>query len=146
MTADAAPECPPGQDLPDSEPPSLTQAARQWATTLLELLGSLADLAAIEARLAGFSLALMFTCAVALAIFAATAWVTIATALLLVLQTGFSTLVGTLFGVCAASALAGLICYLYIRFSSANLAFPATREALFFGAQAFANGRPLDKE
>jgi hypothetical protein len=81
--------------------------------------------------MAGFSLAMMLAAAVAVAIFAASAIIALVAGLFVLAQSGYTVWVGAMFGVFAISGLAGVCSILYIRSSSANLTFPATRSALF---------------
>ncbi|MCB1787927.1 MAG: hypothetical protein H6953_12995 [Chromatiaceae bacterium] len=124
-------EQPSAQARSCDEPPSLRHALGQWGEDVRLMADALSELAASEARLAAYSLAMMLAAALVLAIMAAALWTTLASAIALAVFDGDEVWLATSLSVAAASALAGGVCYLMIRHLSRNLGFPGMRAVLF---------------
>lgn len=116
---------------PGRREPSLVDLVHQWKDSGLDLVSGVVDLAAIEARLAGASLASMLAAAIALAVLLASAWLGLCASLFLWIFDAPGYFSITAMAVGGLSLAAGAVCWLVIRLSSRNLEFRETREALF---------------
>ncbi len=128
-----------GQDRV-GQPPSVAESIRQWSSSGIDLVSGIVDLAAVEARLAGLSLASIVGLALALALVGMSAWLAFASAVFLWLLDAPAYLPASALGVGIVSIAGGALCWLLIRVASRNLEFRATRDVLF--AETASSARP----
>lgn len=122
----------PADALPGEEQdsPGLAAHALGALAAVRDLVHDAAGLAALEARLAGVSLAGVLFSALTAAFTVMSVWILLqAVAAVLLVQAGVAVL-ATLLGLLALNALATLLLLIAIRRLSRNLMFHATREAL----------------
>ncbi len=111
--------------------PSVAESIRQWGSSGIDLVSGIVDLAAVEARLAGLSLASIVGLALALALVGMSAWIAFASAAFFWLFDAPAYLPAAALGVGVVSIAGGGLCWMLIRVASRNLEFRATRDVLF---------------